>query len=48
LLAYSLSNEMQRHLLLGEMMTAESVQARLDELNARHPQVQQNSLDELR
>ena len=48
LLAYSLSDQLQRHLLQGEMMMAEAVLARLDAVDARHPQVQQNSLDEIR
>lgn len=44
LLAYSLTDQVHRHLLLGEMMAAEAVLARLDAVDARHP----NAMSEIR
>lgn len=48
LLAYSLADQVHRHLLQGEMMAAEAGLARLDAVDARHQNAQQGALSEIR
>lgn len=48
LLAYSLADQAQHHLWLGETQAAEAVLARLDVLDARHADAGQGALREIR
>ncbi|WP_326539203.1 LuxR C-terminal-related transcriptional regulator [Pseudorhodoferax sp.] len=47
LLAYSLADQAQHHLLLDETMAAQAVLARLDAVDARHAQAGQGALREI-
>lgn len=47
LLAYSLADQVQFRLLAGETLAAEAEMARLEEVDARHPNAQQSALGEI-
>lgn len=47
LLAYSLADQVQFRLLAGETLAAEEVMARLNAVDARHPNAQQSALGEI-
>ena len=48
LLGYALADQIQRHLLLGELMSAEDVMARLEVINARSTGIEHGATGEIR